>query len=224
MTHVPTRRAPLAAILAAAALASCGFLDRAPPEVSAACAALPPPDPALERPIEAGGIDQWLFSEAVLREVNEVRCARGLPPLAYDEAVTRAAAYHSGDMVTRGFFAHESPVAGRATPSDRLQQVGAPHTRAAENLARTSIFAFDGRSFYVRDEANCVFSLTPDGPPVPRRTYAGAAERLVAGWMDSRGHRENILDPALNRHGAAAAVRPDPATCGELVVTQVFAG
>jgi uncharacterized protein YkwD len=215
-------RAPLGAVLAVA-LAGCGMLDRTPPEVATACGALPPPDPAHQRPIEAGGIDQWLLSEAVLREVNEVRCDRGLAPLAYDEAVTRAAAYHSGDMVTRGFFGHESPVSGRATPSDRLDQVGAAHTRAAENLARTSIFAFDGRTFYIRDQDDCVFSLTPEGPPIPRRTYASAAERLVEGWMDSPGHRRNILDPEMSRHGAAAAARPDPATCGELLVTQVLA-
>lgn len=220
----PRRARRLALALALGAIAGCGALDRTPPEVAAACAALPPPDPAFERPVEAGGVDQWLFSEAVTRQVNEVRCDRGLAPLAADEAVTRAAAYHSGDMVVRGFFSHESPVAGRRTPSDRLDQVGARHSRAAENIARTSIFAFDRERFFIRDQANCVFSLTPDGPPVPRRSYAGAAERLVDGWMDSAGHRRNILDPALTRHGAGAAVRPDPATCGELIVTQVFAG
>lgn len=219
------RRAPrLLAALGLAALAACFRLSGAPPEVVAACNALPPPDPALNRPVDPQGVDQWLFAEAVLREVNAVRCDRGRLPLADDPALDRAAAYHSGDMVKRDFFAHESPVAGRHTPRDRLEQVGAHYGRVAENIARTSVYAFDGRDFFVRDAAGCVFSLTPGGPPVPRRTYASVAERLVENWMKSKGHRRNILDPDLTRHGAGAAVRPDPEICGELLVTQDFAG
>lgn len=220
----PFPRVPRAALLAAAlALAGCGRLST-PPEVAAACAALPPPDPAFARPLEAEGIDQWLFSAALLQAVNAERCRRGLAPLAGDPALERAAAHHSGDMVVHSFFDHDSPVAGRRTPRERVEQAGADYARVAENIARTSLYAFDGRHFYVRDQAGCVFSFTPDGPPVPRRSYAGAAGRLVENWMDSPGHRRNILDPAMTRHGAGAAVRAEPATCGELLVTQVFAG
>lgn len=220
MTAVLPRRAGLALALALAALAACGRFGGGPER--AACT--PPADPALEREIEAGGIDQWRLSEAVRREVNAVRCRRDLPPLAEDQALDRAAAYHSGDMASRGFFGHDSPVGGRATLTDRLDQVGARFSHAAENIARTSLYAFDGREFLLVDPANCVFTFERGGPPVPRRSYAGAAARLVENWMDSPGHRRNILDPAMTRHGAGAALRPDPSVCGELMVTQVFAG
>jgi uncharacterized protein YkwD len=215
------RRAALFA--AALALAACGR-PGPPPGVAAACAALPPPDHAFDRPVEAEAIDQWLFSAALLRAVNAERCRRGLTPLASDPALERAAAYHSGDMVVHGFFGHDSPVEGRRTPRERVEQAGAGYARIAENIARTSLYAFDGRHFYVRDPAACVFSFTPDGPPVPRRSYAGAAARLLENWLDSPGHRRNILDPAMTHHGAGAAVRAEPASCGELLVTQVLAG
>lgn len=217
----PLHRTALLAV--AVALAACGRLGT-PPEITAACAALPPPDAAFARPVEAEGIDQWLFSAALLRAVNEERCRRGLAPLAGDPALERAAARHSGDMVVHGFFAHDSPLEGRRTPRERVERAGAGYARIAENIARTSLYAFDGRHFYVRDQAGCVFSFTPDGPPVPRHSYAGAAARLVENWLDSAAHRRTILDPAMTRHGAGAAVRPDPEICGELVVTQVFAG
>lgn len=220
----PLRRAPLLLAALAIAAASCGRVDAPPPEVAASCAALPPGGPALDRQIEPEGIDQWLFAEAVLREVNAIRCERGMAPLAHDPALSRAAAYHAGDMALRGFLDHVSPVPGRRTPADRLDQAGADYRRVAENIATTSLYAFDGRRFLIRDRARCDFSFTRGGPPVPRRTYAGAAHRLVAGWMDSRGHRRNILDPEVTRHGAGAAFRPDPETCGELLAAQVFAG
>ena len=222
MDSLSLRRLPL--LIAALGIAACGRLSPPPPEVAAACDARSMPDPALARHIEPGGVDQWLFSEAVLHEVNDIRCDRGLAPLSYDEALTRAAAYHSGDMVTRDFLAHESPVTGRRTPRDRVAQVGADYSRIAENVARTSLYAFDGRDFYIRDQGDCDFSRTPEGPAIPRRTYAAAAERVVEGWMESRGHRRNILDPEVAHHGAGAAVRRDPAVCGELLVTQLFAG
>ena len=219
---IPSGRA--AALLAAAALAltACGR-PGPPPELAAACAP-PPPDPALDRPIDAEGVDQWRFSEAVLRATNAARCDRGLAPLAYEEALTRAAAYHSGDMVTRGFLGHDSPVAGRRTPRDRVEQAGARYPRVAENVASTSLYAFDDRDFVIRDAAACDFAFTPGGPSIPRRSYAEAAAWLVEGWLDSRGHRENLLDPAVTHHGAGAAVTPDPRTCGALVVTQLLAG
>lgn len=220
----PLRHASLLlAALALAALASCGRAG-GPPQVAASCAALPPGGPALERAIEPEGIDQWLLAEAMLRQVNVIRCDRGLAPLAHDAALARAAAHHAGDMAMRGFLDHVSPVPGRRTPADRLDQAGADYRRVAENIATTSLYAFDGRRFLIRDAARCDFSFTLDGPPIPRQTYAGAARRFVAGWMDSRGHRRNILDPELTRHGAGAAFRPDPENCGELIVAQVFAG
>lgn len=218
----PSARAAASLTAAALFLAACG-LGGPPPELAAACAP-PPPDPALERAIDAEGVDQWLFSEAVLRATNAARCERGLAPLAGDPALARAAAYHSGDMVTRGFLGHDSPVAGRRTPRDRVEQAGARYPRVAENIARISLYAFDDRAFVIRDQAACDFAFTPGGPPIPRRSYSAAAEWLVAGWLDSPGHRENVLDPALTHLGAGAGVAPDPRSCGELVVTQVLAG
>lgn len=225
MHPVPLRRALLVvAALAIAAMSACGRLSAAPPAVVAACRTLPPPDPAVNRRIEPRGVDQWLISEAILHAVNLQRCDHGRAPLADDPALDRAAAAHSGDMATRGYFAHESPAPGRRTPDQRLARAGARFTRVAENIAQTSLYAFRGGKFYIRDRARCLFSLTPNGPPVLRRTYAGAAKQVVANWMNSPEHRRNILDPRLTRHGAGAAVRRDPRTCGDLLVTEDFAG
>ena len=43
---------------------------------------------------------------SLLRAMNEVREAHGLPPLRRDRALERAARAHSRDMLRKGYFAH----------------------------------------------------------------------------------------------------------------------
>lgn len=213
-------------MLAALPLGACGALGLGggSPEAKAACKAATTADPALNAPIDRHGMDQWLLDAAVRSAVNDRRCKRGLAPLTEDPALARAASLHSGDMVVHGFFGHTSPVAGRATPADRLALTGTGYTRLAENIATLSVYDFEDRHFILRDAATCDFAFARGGPAIRPRTYAGAAEALVDAWMDSAGHRRNILHPEMTRVGTGAAVKPDPAVCGELVVVQDFAG
>ena len=66
--------------------------------------------------------------------IRDFRLRNGLSPLAWDEAVARAAKGHSIDMLTNGFFAHLSPTNG--TLADRLARVGVSYTVAGENISR----------------------------------------------------------------------------------------
>lgn len=43
---------------------------------------------------------------SLLHEINRVRVAHGLRPLAYDRTLERAAQAHTDDMARRGYFAH----------------------------------------------------------------------------------------------------------------------
>ena len=216
------RRRLAVAVFLLALAAACSH--RATPEVSAACDALPAPDPAFARQIDGEAIDQWRFDAALPHAVNSERCRRGVMPLIADPALARAASYHSGDMVRHDFFDHASPVEGRATLRERYSQVGADYARAAENIATLSLYAVGDRHFVQRDAAACDFAFTPDGPSIPRHTYASAAESLLENWMESGGHRRNILHPEMTRHGAGVALKPDPRICGTLIVVQNFAG
>jgi uncharacterized protein YkwD len=218
--------AAVPAVLLALSLGACGGLNPfgGSSKATGACADAAAPDPALLAPIDRYAMDQWLLDGAVRREVNRQRCKRGLVPLAEDPGLSRAASLHSGDMVVHEFFDHASPVAGRATPADRLALTGVQWTRLAENIATLSIYDFRDKHFIVRDAANCDFAFSRGGPAIKPRTYAGAAEALVDAWMDSSGHRRNILKPDMTRVGTGAAVKPDPQVCGELVVVQNFAG
>jgi hypothetical protein len=65
--------------------------------------------------------------------LNRIRWLLGLPLLRIDAKLAAAARDHSADMENLGFFAHESPVAGKKSPSDRAARFGT--SGGAENIA-----------------------------------------------------------------------------------------
>ena len=75
---------------------------------------------------------------------NRIRVELGLHAQAIDLKLCEAGRGHSKDMHDLGFFAHESPVEGKKTPSDRAQLAGT--SGGAENIARgqrTGVAAVD---------------------------------------------------------------------------------
>jgi len=97
--------------------------------------------------------------------INDQRVANGLAALPVAADVTEVARGHSLDMATRDYFEHETPEG--LSPGDRAQHAGISYTMYGENIAWTSARA--GRS----DEE--------------------LAHTIVDGWMNSPGHRANIL-------------------------------
>jgi uncharacterized protein YkwD len=107
------------------------------------------------------------FEQDVFHLVNAERRKKGLPELAWDEDLARAARYHAADMSWDGYFCHNTRdlVAVQGKLVDR--RVGKPFER---------ITAFNERGSGENIST---------GPRTP-----GEAMR---GWMRSKGHRENIL-------------------------------
>ncbi|SRR6266511_24035 len=65
---------------------------------------------------------------AIVRAINSVRTANGIPPLRPGPALTRAARAHSRDMARRGYFDHGAFV-------QRLRRFGVRASYLGENLA-----------------------------------------------------------------------------------------
>ncbi len=66
-------------------------------------------------------------------ELNRIRVRAGLAAVRLDLKLCDAGRGHSTDMVEHKFFAHESPVSGKKSPSDRAAQAGT--SGGAENIA-----------------------------------------------------------------------------------------
>ncbi|MGI8649310.1 MAG: CAP domain-containing protein [Rubrobacter sp.] len=110
----------------------------------------------------------------IFRLHNEERTERGIPALCWNEQLARAATGHSEDMMERAFFAHETPEG--MEPSDRTLAAGYDSPFVAENIMIHHMSS--GFEPNIRD-----------------------SEEIVQGWMNSPGHRKNLLDPRLKEVG-----------------------
>jgi uncharacterized protein YkwD len=176
-------------------------------------------------PIDFGHIDYPLLCAAVFFETDHVRAESGLPVLLHSSGLAKAASMHSADMVREGFFSHENPNDRRKrTLVARMTFCGLTFHRCAENIADvfgiryregSSVRPPSGSGKRLRDLA---------GNVIGNHTYISFARMLVGQWMQSPGHRANILDPQVKYLGVGARHYRDKTfyDVDRFIVTQVF--
>ena len=119
--------------------------------------------------------------EAAIRdEVNARREENGLDTLSRDETLAAAARAHSRDMVENDYFSHTAP--GDDSFADHYRDEGVSCRGLGENILMRSLRADD-----------------------PEEIAANA----VAQWMNSSGHRRNILDANWAVDGVGVAFDGD---------------
>lgn len=219
----PAGPPPAASVLSAPMPMPVPVARRTASAPAASCNARPARAFAMQIP--AGKLDPAILDRAILYHSNRARCRAGLRPLGADPALRAVATEHSRDMVRLGFFDHTSPVPGKTTIGDRLRLRGVPYRSAAENLATAKRLQIEsGQPVYPLGQARCAYSLTPNGRRLPVRTYDSIAETLVTSWIESPGHRRNLMNPAFSRHGASGSIDPAGRLCETVNATQLFAG
>lgn len=117
----------------------------------------------------------------ILELVNEERKMAGLNLLEYDSALQSAARQHSQEMLKLGYFSHTSPTSDLKNPSDRVYRAGVSDFIVGENIALHSLDA---------------------GPET-------VAAQLMQQWMNSPGHRANILRPEFTHMGVGVISSKD---------------
>ena len=136
--------------------------------------------------------DYLLLDAAVFYLTNEERAKLGIPILPYHKLLEVAAYNHSMKMATTGFFSHRNPNdTSRTRTGDRGKLAGVSNPKFAENIAMN----------YLRDNA----------------TYLQVATTLIEQWMNSAGHRSNILSSKAKQMGAGTYYKN-----GQIYGTQVF--
>ncbi len=143
-----------------------------PPEVDPNASA-PEGDPGTT---SAGDVTSDEVEAEIHTQVNEIRAEHGLSQLEHDDEIAVVARIHSQDMNERDYFSHTNPEG--ESPADRFGDLYPSECRAVgENLA------YIQTGFGSGDSAEEI------------------AERIVQGWMDSEGHRENILREGWDSEG-----------------------
>jgi uncharacterized protein YkwD len=148
----------------------------------------------LER-LDFTDIDYPRLHAAIFYATNEIRLKRGLTYLEYAPELERSAFGHARRMAEKNFFSHTDSTDRRyATPNDRGRLAGIANPFLAENIADTFAIAYAaGKNVYPRSGAKGSFSYAPDGPLLPPHTYLSFADDVLKIWMNSSGHRANIL-------------------------------
>ncbi|MFC0208213.1 CAP domain-containing protein [Chelativorans intermedius] len=140
-----------------------------------------------DRPLEPVG-DLQSLRRSALALVNGERARHGLPALRATAPITAAAQAHAEDMARRDFYDHRSPE-GRDVADRYRAHGGGLWAIVAENIA------------------SCIACQ------IPREQL----RTFHARWMESPGHRRNILDPRLQDFGFGIA-----AAGGRLYAVQAF--
>jgi len=129
--------------------------------------------------------------------VNDEREQYDLTTLSEDALLTSLAREHSISMVENNFFGHER------YPGERsLNYSMSPGTMRGENLAKIP---------------------TRQYIPGPYLSLQEVCEWAVSGWMDSPGHRANILEPRYDKTGVGVSFS-DEGDFTYLYITQIFEG
>ncbi len=152
------------------------------------------------------------LSSTIHRLINEERRKSGLQPLQWDPALANIALSHSRDMAERDYFDHIDPEGNDF--ADRYAEYGYTlETRignrvyvGAENLFLNNIVRT-----YTYDQ------VTNEVLEYQYNDLNELAKSTVQGWMESPGHRDNILTPFI-REGIGIYVTDD----GKVYITENF--
>ncbi len=149
------------------------------------------------------GLDRSEIESLVHKKVNEQRQLEGLNELSYDTELEEIARYHSKDMDQNDYFAHTSPDGEEM--EDRYDMFGYDcqadmggnqYATGGENLFKQS---FTGYKF----------------------TNEELAAETVEGWMNSQGHRENMLEEYWDKEGIGVYIEENGSET-TVYVTQNF--
>jgi len=126
----------------------------------------------------------------VHRLINIEREKRGLKALAYDEKLADVARAHSRDMQSRGYFSHDTPEG--LDPTDRANKAGYVCRYKVFNVIYNGI----AENIHMQKTRSITFWESPES----------IAKSAVEGWMDSIGHKQNIVNGNYRSEGIGVSI------------------
>jgi uncharacterized protein YkwD len=154
--------------------------------------------------------DKPVFNIATLEQqvhslINEQRVLNGLQPLSWDLKLNSIAQGHSADMASRDYFNHVTPEG--LTVADRYSKGGYTMTTGC------------GENIFLCPRAKADYYR--NGVLVKTDYYQQGemADVIVQGWMNSAGHRQNILSLNWKTQSIGIAVSADD----RVYITEDFA-
>jgi len=133
--------------------------------------------------------------------INRTRENKGIHPLQYDTALAELAKVHSYDMAKFRYFDHVDP--SGLSPTERAKTSGYTTVkRQGQNVT-------DGISENIIRIPLYKWVVFADGMTYHWRTEEEIAQSVLSGWLESPGHRENLLNPDADRQGIGVVITED---------------
>lgn len=156
--------------------------------------------------IQPDQLDEPLLARAIFDETNRVRTQLGLKAFRAEPKLDDAADTQARMGALFRPPSHTNPFPLIATPLDRVRFAGLDPELVAENIAQISIYDVPSgvRIYYLKNDRT--LRDARNAQPVRTHTYASFAHAIVQAWMNSPGHRENIVNAKLAFLGCAAKI------------------
>src|SRR5215471_5147177 len=147
------------------------------------------------------------LEQKIHQSVNFERRAAERPTLEWDDELAKLARAHSEDMAKRKYFKHVNPEG--LTPMKRAQAAGYPVCQLmGENIYQNNLY-----SRVITEKKRTTYDWN---------SMDQIASTTVKGWMQSEGHRQNLLESKYTKEGIGVAI--DEADDGKVYITQVVCG
>jgi uncharacterized protein YkwD len=179
------------------------------------------------QPVSLQSPDYNLLNAAIFYHTNVYRQKMKKKPLQFKTELRDAAMYHSIEMSEKNFYNHINPQNRKMRePMQRIRMFGTEANYYAENINKT--FALDYKEFktFDKDAGGWYYTLQAK-EYITALTYNELAKRIMKGWIDSKPHRENILDVHITHLGCGAVLDKKSLTgrnMPEINSTQNFVG
>lgn len=154
-------------------------------------------------------VDVDLLNAAVFWFTNVERRKYNLKQLQFHNKLKHTAVLHSEQMKTYSFFSHENAFDTRyKTLTDRVNSVKNNNFQGfmvwGENIADYPVIKAN-ESFTIENRNGVQRLFSMNGKEILPYTYYEFAKIVVEGWMNSPGHRANILNPDFTYLGCGCA-------------------
>jgi uncharacterized protein YkwD len=153
--------------------------------------------------ITVANFDPAKLGAAIFAESNRVRRAEKRARFLPQAELETAAADQAGTMAARLRSSHEGPFTGQRNAFERVRLAGLEPEVVAENVSAISLPTADSGETWSDD-------------------YERLAEAIVKQWLNSPGHRRNLLRRDLTHLGCAARLAQVPASPPVVFSVQVF--
>ncbi len=157
-------------------------------------------------------IDKTELEKQVHHLTNQYRIQNDLDELSWDEELSNVARSHSYDMALRNYFSHETPEG--INPTGRGESQG----YTCQKIIGILIYSGIAENIFRNNLYDTVWYTNGIPTSYEWNTLDEIAQTTVDGWMDSPGHRKNILTETFDREGIGVEISSDD----KVYITQNF--